>query len=394
MASSIKKLTLNKCHMLQISKNFTYKQDFVNMVCINTKFKDILDAFYFNPIPVTNKVLFRNMKEQWLYSTEDYIIDGVEKYVVLYSVSYEEKQRNHKPNYRFKRIIYSEEDRDIYKEHIPKECNMLGDYCFEESTIETIIIPLNILSLGDGCFYGCSEIKQITLPHSIRSLPDYCFNLCTALTQINLSNIIEIGNGCFGSCGSLSSLTLSKDLEMIGFGCFNGCSSLIDICISDTIETLNCHVPYFISLLLEKCCVSCSNIKFTKEDVERYGFNIPPQSNMLDGYCFNNNADLKTIEIPSSITTFGNGCFYNCTSLISIKLPSLITHLPDYTFRYCKSLCELDCRYVTSIGNCCFSYCNSLTAITFSSNLKQTENGCFDNCTALQQITPTTINPT
>ena len=67
---------------------------------------------------------------------------------------------------------------------------------------------------------------------------------------------------------------------------------------------------------------------------------------------------LKSIIIPSSVTSLGEWCFASCSSLTSITIPSS----------------------VTSLGYACFESCSGLTNITIPSSVNFLSNRCFWGC--------------
>ena len=52
-------------------------------------------------------------------------------------------------------------------------------------------------------------------------------------------------------------------------------------------------------------------------------------------------SNIKSIEIPDSVKSIGNGAFWNCQSLKSIEIPDSVESIGDYAFGYCKSMKSL-----------------------------------------------------
>lgn len=62
--------------------------------------------------------------------------------------------------------------------------------------------------IGKNAFYGCEEIKTVSLPNTIVSLDEYAFAYCKALTTITIpENVESIGDWAFYDCRSLESIT-------------------------------------------------------------------------------------------------------------------------------------------------------------------------------------------
>ena len=54
----------------------------------------------------------------------------------------------------------------------------LGDKCFENCWIKSVIIPNTVKSLGDECFKSCYDLKEIAIPSSVAKLGKDCFSWC------------------------------------------------------------------------------------------------------------------------------------------------------------------------------------------------------------------------
>ncbi|KAL7720445.1 hypothetical protein QTN25_002213 [Entamoeba marina] len=269
------------------SKYLETEKDFINLICVNSKFKETTEKLRFNPIPINSLKLFPNIQTQYLYKKSDKIFETeqIVKYELWYHIDYEEytkyKMRNIKCHY----LEYTEKNRKAYGNEIPDCVIILGKYCFQRCySFSTINLPSSLKSLGNGCFRGCSTLSFINLPSSLTSLGYGCFNDCSTLSSINLpSSLISLGNQCFSGCSSLSSINLPSSLSLLGYGCFSGCSTLSSI-------------------------------------------NLPSSLKSLGDECFRECYSLSTIDLPSSLTSFGRSCFGGCE-----QLEGLI-NVPDYCF--------------------------------------------------------------
>ncbi|MBR2020371.1 MAG: leucine-rich repeat domain-containing protein [Clostridia bacterium] len=72
--------------------------------------------------------------------------------------------------------------------------------------------------------------------------------------------------------------------------------------------------------------IGFSNSDFEPEDVE------------IGSYAFFGCADLKTVIIPSTVSTIGDAAFARCASLKSIVLPPSVTVISDGAFMLCEKL--------------------------------------------------------
>lgn len=147
-----------------------------------------------------------------------------------------------------------------YEEKIYKVTS-LGERCFSDfPSLTSIVIPASVTSLREECFYGCSSIesmivdannpiydsregcnaiietasntmirgcKNTRIPDSVISLGDGCFAGCSSLTSIEIpKSVTSLGGYCFFSCSSLWSIEIPESVTGLGHWCFWGCFSL------------------------------------------------------------------------------------------------------------------------------------------------------------------------
>lgn len=67
--------------------------------------------------------------------------------------------------------------------------------------LERVILPPNILSIGDGAFMSCPLLKTVVIPESVTYIEMSAFGHCTSLTDITIpSKVTSIGSGAFMLC--------------------------------------------------------------------------------------------------------------------------------------------------------------------------------------------------
>ncbi|KAL7711803.1 Leucine rich repeat containing protein BspA family protein [Entamoeba marina] len=387
---------LDSYSMMIVSKYFKHQLDYIHMICVCKKFSDILDKFHYNPITVQNTKLFKNMETQHLYTKKSVALYGMYQYVIWYRISYDTYKQNRNKKIIYKRIGFSHKDRFNYNGGIPNDCNMLYDLSCSDFFNNTLIIPNSITDIFPRYFQFNWSLQHLILPTNIRNLLPYSFYM-SGIKEIDISFITSIGIHCFRQCHQLSSITITKHLECVGDNCFDYCSNLNTIIVKEPTSCLNCQVPYFFSKCLELQNIICPNIKYTNEDIGRYGIKIPNNCTYLESECFLSQRFVKLSNTKNFI-------------------PTTITSLPQYCFEHCYSLTSINCLSVTSFHNCCFFCCSSLTSfnsIKCSTNLqflglnsidkkientvnifenistippKRIENNCFMGCSNLLEL--------
>ena len=100
--------------------------------------------------------------------------------------------------------------------------------------------------------------------------------------------------------------------------------------------------------------------------------------------CCNN---LKSIVIPNSVWYIGESAFSRCWSLESAILPSGITDIPDELFSECEKLKTIDIPIgITRIGVSAFCGCASLESVHLPNSLLKICDEAFAKCARLEYV--------
>ncbi len=108
---------------------------------------------------------------------------------------------------------------------------------------------------------------------------------------------------------------------------------------------------------------------------------------------FENQANMTSITIPTSITSIGKGAFKKCSGLTSITIPNSVTSLGEEVFGECSSLTSVNLpTSITSIGKGAFKKCSSLSSITIPNSVTSLGEKVFEECSSLISVNlPTSI---
>lgn len=103
-------------------------------------------------------------------------------------------------------------------------------------TLNSIILPNSITSIGDYAFEYCLGLTSVTIPKSVTAIGEDAFSLCVSLTDVPIPNsVTSIGQGAFSFCYSLYTLTIPNSVTNIGEYAFYGCSQLDTIYACSTL---------------------------------------------------------------------------------------------------------------------------------------------------------------
>lgn len=291
-------------------------------------------------------------------------------------------------------------------------------------SLKAITLPGNLKSVGESAFQECSSLETLNLPSGITSIGNYAFWGCENLTSVTLpSGLISIGDRAFERCNSLISLNLPSSLTTLGELVIAGCYGLTNL-------TLHSNLTDVKSNYLFGGMSYYNNLKDVRyiidSDLETY-----LQSNhpiIYDIRCgikyYLNDQEITTLEIPSGITSIGDGVFFYSNSLTNLTLSSRVSSIGISAFSYCNNLKNV--RYniyddlatyiqkghpafyvncgikyywnnqeittleipssVTSIGNHAFYNCSGLTSVDIPSNVTSIGDWAFYGCRGLTSV--------
>ena len=128
---------------------------------------------------------------------------------------------------------------------IPTEINgypvtSIGDEAFNFSSIESIVIPEGVKSIGISAFEDCHSLKRVDISSSVTSIGFRAFCECDMLESIKIPDgVKEISRETFLSCSSLLDVTIPNSVTIIRMDAFACCDSLKSIAIPEGVVTIN-----------------------------------------------------------------------------------------------------------------------------------------------------------
>ncbi|ELP93766.1 hypothetical protein EIN_175530 [Entamoeba invadens IP1] len=99
-------------------------------------------------------------------------------------------------------IKFTEEDRRLFGETVPKGVKELGEACFSgDFRVKSVVVPKSVTKLGVGCFKNCCSLTSVTLPSTIVDIPQSCFYQCPVLKSVKAkAKNLNYGKYCFFGC--------------------------------------------------------------------------------------------------------------------------------------------------------------------------------------------------
>ena len=245
---------------------------------------------------------------------------------------------------------------------LPEGVEVIDEYVFDNSGIESIVIPASVTSIGNYAFNGCASLKEIIVADGANTLSlgyNGSFGLFSScpletiylgrninynsnssygyspfynkdgLTTIEIGDsVTTIGDYAFYECDSIASITIPASVTSIGNYAFYACRGLREVTFVDGVNTLslgyNGSYGLFSSCPLETIYLG-RNLSYS------YGSSY--------GYSpFYNRDALTSVVIGDNVTSIGNYAFYSCDNLSSLTIGDDVTSIGNYAFQYCSDL--------------------------------------------------------
>ena len=231
--------------------------------------------------------------------------------------------------------------------NIPESVSKIESCAFKNCTVFKInkdngdnpLYFKNVEVIGTEAFYGCAELKSISLNNNItKTVSDSAFKNCTGLTSVDWGDKLQyINKSAFQGCTNLTQISLPRLLKTIDESAFEGCTTLANVYNNGNFLALqNINKSAF------KGCTS-----------------------------------LREVDMPKGVINIGNSAFEGCTKLTNVNI--------------------IDAAYLQTIGSRAFYGCTKLWNgqnynLTFPNSLETIESESFYNCGQLSSITlPTNL---
>ena len=118
----------------------------------------------------------------------------------------------------------------------------------DDRTLTEYTVEEGVEEIGVGAFYGCTNLKKVTIPRGVRRIRGDAFHR-TGLTEVTLKEgVEEIGDWAFCSCSSLKRVVLVKGIRKIGDYAFFGDRKLTELEIREGVEEIGWGIVGLTSL--------------------------------------------------------------------------------------------------------------------------------------------------
>ena len=173
------------------------------------------------------KIHFGGTKAQWNFVKKN---DRWRKYILASSIQCTDGNAE-LPHFEIKGGVLEQYYGASNSIVIPDNVMEIGDFAFDGcKTLLSVSIPGNVIEIGDGAFMGCESLKSICIPDGVMEIHSSTFSQCISLESISIpKSVLIIEYNAFSGCASLSSIVIPDGVIKIYAEAFWGCMSLVSI---------------------------------------------------------------------------------------------------------------------------------------------------------------------
>ncbi|MCQ2533559.1 MAG: DUF4214 domain-containing protein [Clostridia bacterium] len=107
----------------------------------------------------------------------------------------------------------------------------------------------------------------------------------------------------------------------------------------------------------------------------------------IDAEAFKDNKTVKTVKIPSNVTTIGENAFKDAINLTSVQFSDSVTTISKNAFKGCTSLSSVKLpNALTTIKESTFEGCTALSSVSIPNSVKTIETKAFYGCQSLMEV--------
>ena len=216
---------------------------------------------------------------------------------------------------------------DIYGVEIPSSITTIEANAFEGTSIEKLVIPKTVETLGVEVFKDWTTEQKVEIVYGGYTSPSLlteeatAFTNCYAMFTVSIDpSVTEIKANAFSGMINLFTIDIPSSVTKIGDLAFVA-TSLATVTLGENVKSIG-----------DYCFAYCTELKEV---------NLASGLTSVGSYAFSDCNSLQSITLPDTVTSIGDEAFASCANLQTVNLGTGITTIPKQTFNASPKLSSI-----------------------------------------------------
>lgn len=199
--------------------------------------------------------------------------------------------------------------------------------------VKEIVLSSTVTTIGAYAFYNCYDLTGISAK-GLKEIGSYSF-VNTSIQELNLpSNMVAIYEAAFMGCTRLASVTLPKSMTTLGECAFKNCTNLSSVTIKGDLgdasyDSKSDWYDENYSVFYNAGTYSNGIRVIFSAGVTRIPAYLFATGGKKSEYIY---ANVKSVYIPYTVRSIGEGAFYNCYGLKELDFRGDRVNIADNAF--------------------------------------------------------------
>lgn len=235
--------------------------------------------------------------------------------------------------------------------------------------ITGVFMPISLETIGNRAFGGAVRLSVAYISENVTEIPEMAF-ADTALESVVIpKNVVKIGDYAFSGCKKLNKIQIMNRIPAaLGTDVFENLPEGCEFIVPE--KTLDLYKEAWASLAEKYTMVEVNPFVIDENGVlKKYlgiggDIVIPEGVKEIAANAFASNSVITGVEIASTVVKIGEKAFYNMVNIQKVSMPDSVVEMGQYVFSGCVNLVD----------------------VGWSKGLTQIPMGTFENCAKLKDF--------
>lgn len=225
---------------------------------------------------------------------------------------------------------------------LPKNLTAIGNYAFQDSGIEELVLPATVKELGRDIFYYARNLKALSVEkgNTVFDSRDNCnaiIETASNTLRIGCANTVvpdgikALGQMAFSGIPSLKEVKLPSGLTSIGWATFWADTELSKVTLSESVTDIG-ESPFGGCERITSLVIDAKNTKYDSRN-NCNAIIETATDKLIQGFA--------TTKIPEGVKTIATAAFRSLASLTEIEIPASVEKIEPEAFLYCNQMTKV-----------------------------------------------------